>query len=399
MNFLNSFPPVAQSSLSPYFRPVLLSAASSAVAAVAIAIFTCFASLITAGTASITLPVTLCALFAAATVISMIALYLILRSKQAPPPTKPDSPIAPDLKQKNTPPVPFPSTKPDSIGASDPQLKTEPRALSPSNSSPTKSTTSSETDQPSTLSKLTLSANTGEPEAMYALGMHLLNDSEDKDVESAIKWLELADEKNYTGVKLFLSNYYFDKVAGYLEMSGALADEEEIAKLYMQAASKGHAEAQYEYAVCCLEGKGTDQNEEMALNWLIESSRQNFMPATLKLGLYFAVKDNPEDKEKGMDLIRQAAENKLASAEFTYGMGLKQGIAAAPNPQGGLEWIAKAANQNLTEAVIQLALCNYHGHGCPEDHSEALKLFKQAAVQGSEEAKNYISEFFPNEDV
>lgn len=365
MDFLNSFPPVAPSTQPPYLIPVIMTAVTSTIVAVASAIFISFASLASAGTASITLPLAVCALFATTAFVSIIALYLLLRKK----PQLPMTPV---------------STSPSSL----------------SNFSPTaKSPTSSETEKALSLSKLTLSANNGEPEAMYTLGMHLLKESDDKDVESALKWLELADEKNYAGVKLFLSNYYFDKTTDYLDRSGALADEEEIAKLYMQAASKGHAVAQYEYALCCLQGKGTVLDEETAIKWLKKSAKQTYMLAVLRLGLCFASKEAHEDKLKGINLIKKAAESKLAEAEYYYGMSLKQKIVAEPDHVAGLEWIKKAANQDLLGAIIQLALCFHKGEGCTKNHPEALKLFKRAAIQNPQQAEAYIHAYFPNEGL
>ena len=253
--------------------------------------------------------------------------------------------------------------------------------------------------EPSDLSKLTDAASGGNAEDQYKLGLHFMQDSHEKDTKVGLMWLELAAAQNHLEAKREVGQFYFEEAKNNILTKGAFVDEKEIADLYKLAAINGHAEAQYEFALCCEAGKGVEQDKNEMMNWLWEASAQGFTLAEFQLGIHYVLLDTPKDKKAGMDLLKKAAKKGYAAAQYTYGGGLQMGVGGEVDNKAGFKWIEKAANQGSAEAIALLGTCYYKGNGCEININKALELFKQAAVKGSPTAKNNIKHFFPHIDI
>lgn len=258
----------------------------------------------------------------------------------------------------------------------------------------------STTFKPTDLTKLCEAAKDGEVEAQYKLGLHFMKSGKDQGTKVGITWLELAAAQNHLESKRLVNQFYFDEAKQYIATSGALADEMEIARLLELAATKGHAEAQYEIALCYEVGKGVEQNESKMVHWLEAASAQGLTLAECKLGVHYVMSiSSTEKKERGMGLLKMAAEKNHSESQLAYGAFLQEGYGGVVDIDAGFSWIEKSANQENVEALNWLGLCYLNAKGCENDPSKALKLFKQAAVKGSISARNNIKTHFPKEEI
>lgn len=108
-------------------------------------------------------------------------------------------------------------------------------------------------------------------------------------------------------------------------------------------AQKGDPDAQFDLAMHCVYGRGTPQN----------------LPAAF-------------------ELVRRAANQNYAPAQYVFGVFHKYGIAVATNLTTADEWFQKAANQGYVPAKHETAIAaDSHGK-----RDEALKLLREAADNG-----------------
>ena len=119
----------------------------------------------------------------------------------------------------------------------------------------------------------------------------------------------------------------------------------------LQHANAGDAKAQFELALCYINGKGVDKNQALAFEWHEKSAEQGYVEAQFALGLYyfFGVDDTQTRK-----LISKWAVG-LSNKNITPTLELSANQAAIDNFQKGNSkfafiWFKKAAEQNHSES-------------------------------------------------
>jgi len=120
-------------------------------------------------------------------------------------------------------------------------------------------------------------------------------------------------------------------------------------QLYLQAAERGDAEAQFVAGGMLYQGQGTDPDRRNGFKWLLAAAEQG--------------KVSPES---------------LAIIGTMY-------LRGSTVPQNFLEakkWLAKAAEQGNLAAQNDLAYLYYNGFGGARDYKRALDLYEKAAFQG-----------------
>lgn len=121
-------------------------------------------------------------------------------------------------------------------------------------------------------------------------------------------------------------------------------------------AQSGDAEALYQLGVCYAQGKGVEQNYQMAGKMWLQAARQKHALSQMSLGILF---------EDGLDVTQN-----YAKAVQCYQI---------------------ASQQNLPEAKVRLAKMYYKGLGVEQDTQKAIALCIQAAEQGEPEAQFYLA--------
>ena len=127
-----------------------------------------------------------------------------------------------------------------------------------------------------------------------------------------------------------------------------------------QLASKGDLEARFKLARHYKLGDKVAQDLNKAIALYEENISENHMPSKYELGLLYLQPAHPkQDKEKGLSLIKEAAEPESDIMAFAnYGLGviyLEGAHTVAQNIPKGLSLIEKAASFNSTSAMRYLA--------------------------------------------
>lgn len=117
---------------------------------------------------------------------------------------------------------------------------------------------------------------------------------------------------------------------------------EEIAELYLQAATLGYAPAQNELGNCYAVGLGVEKNLEKAFSWYMQSAEQGFCDAQYNLARFF--------------------EQQSAKLSFL--------------------WMKKAAEQSSDKALFKIGEYYEHGHGTKKDYSLSKKYYSEAENAG-----------------
>ena len=129
------------------------------------------------------------------------------------------------------------------------------------------------------------------------------------------------------------------------------------AKLYLFAAEKGHADAQYMLARCYMTGRGIPESEKDMVKWMTKAAEQCHAKAQNELGLCYKL-----------------------------GKGVEKSDSVAA------KWFRKAAQQGNAEGQCNLGKCYEDGEGVEKSLETASEWYKRAAEQGYEEAKKYLND-------
>lgn len=79
---------------------------------------------------------------------------------------------------------------------------------------------------------------------------------------------------------------------------GGDSGERKAAPYYLQAAEKGHAEAQCDYAYLCYNGRGVKKDEKAAIYWYEKAAEQGYLYAFTCLTEIYQDKDGVQNYEK-----------------------------------------------------------------------------------------------------
>lgn len=169
------------------------------------------------------------------------------------------------------------------------------------------------------------------------------------------------------------------------------------AKLYQQAAVKGHPHAQYQLAWCFEHGRGLEVDVAEALKWYQVSAKQEDVAALTRLGeIYASGAIVPQDKDKASKFIQQAAiaewtqeaEYWLSKAPWAKGadlFGFAKSLKHPDVPQAinmAFHLYLRAAEVGYRDAQVVVAQWYEAGKGVSRDKQEARRWWRQAADQG-----------------
>lgn len=199
----------------------------------------------------------------------------------------------------------------------------------------------------------------------------------------------------------------------------------EALRLYTEAASSGHAEAQYLAGLFHLRGWGTIKNPQQGVEWLKQSADNGYNKAAVDLGrMYEKGRFVDQDKEEAIRWYLLAARNGSALSQRIVGQSYLLGAGVEKNIQTSLNWFRKSAlggnalamyylgfmykkglgiQKNYVKAVewfkkgglelnndqakYALGYMHYKGFGTDQDYEKAAKLFKQSANRGNKNAQ------------
>lgn len=167
-------------------------------------------------------------------------------------------------------------------------------------------------------------------------------------------------------------------------IEGALLQHIGTARDLVTAAKNGHAEAQYDLAMCFARGIGFARNSTQAARWYCGAAEQGHVLAQLALGNCYARGEGVlQDRAKAVRWYKLAAEQSNTEAQFNLGMCYLKGHGVAPSPPQGLRWLECAAGERDLNACYMLAVTLYWGEmGVPQDKASAKHWALVAARAG-----------------
>lgn len=225
-----------------------------------------------------------------------------------------------------------------------------------------------------------LAADQGHAEAMVELGrLYRFGDGVETNQAEAIRWFEkAADEKNSALARLNLGLLY--------ESDG---DQDRAFRYYLQAAEAGDSDAMAQVYLCYWTAKGVAADHAKAMEWLRKSAdAENPFGQCLMgyrcenpewVGSGPAWHQLPADLPGALEWYRKSAAQNWAGGQYHLGMMYLEGEAVAQDEARGLELIRAAADQNLGDALAELADLYARGVGEPRnDRDRPMALLERA---------------------
>lgn len=223
----------------------------------------------------------------------------------------------------------------------------------------------------------------GDPTAQHLMGMvYITGKGRPQNDEQALRWFREGADKGHVPSA--------HNLAVILERSpGALRDPASAQRWYRYAAERGFARSQANLGRWLVRSHET-LDEGRA--WLEKAEAQGEPLAKLELGLLMLNgKGVPRDDAKAAALIRQAAEGGERDAQYHLGVLYGAGRGFAKDDQEGHRWIRKAADAGSADAQYFLASVHAQGlFGERRDAAKAADLLRRAARQGHANAQHAL---------
>lgn len=179
----------------------------------------------------------------------------------------------------------------------------------------------------------------GDTQSQYELGMvYLEGKGVKKDLKKAAEYLTKAADLNYGPAQYQLSILYKNG-------TGVKKDIEKSEALFKLAVANQHPDALMVNGVTFFA-----RNDLTNAYWFVaKAAKQNHSPAQYFLAeMYHNGWGVKKDQRKALGLLKSAANNGLAEAQYTLGMAyLKRRYGLSFNDELGRTWLEKAANQNF----------------------------------------------------
>lgn len=174
-----------------------------------------------------------------------------------------------------------------------------------------------------------------------------------QDEKKAFEWLMKAAAQSHAGAQRLVSFKYYNG-------NGVDKDYKKSFEWMEKAAKGGDSEAQFFLFEKYASGEGTTKDTLKAFEWLQKAATQDFREAQLKLGnMYLSGSSTfklKQDKKKGFELIKKAAEKPLAIPHEQYLLGLLylHGTGTNKNINEATAWLHKAAADGHSLAKKEL---------------------------------------------
>lgn len=190
--------------------------------------------------------------------------------------------------------------------------------------------------------------------------------------------------------------------AYHMGLSGAAQDPARAEDCYEKAAAQGHAGAQFNLGLFCLQGRpkaGGAKDAAGALRWLELAAAQGDGGALFVLGdLYAGGSVVAADAARAFSYYLKGAEKGDARAQRAAASCYAVGQGTAVDEVQALRWLTAAAAQGDAEAMYNLAVFHSTGRGTPRDEAKAGELLRRSAEGGFAQAQYQLAQNARRED-
>ncbi|MDQ7057842.1 MAG: tetratricopeptide repeat protein [Ghiorsea sp.] len=225
-------------------------------------------------------------------------------------------------------------------------------------------------------------ANQGDYPAQHMLAlMHQRGQAVEKDPKLALVWLRKAASKGHADAQY--------------DLGRTLAQTDPVSALYwlQKAANSDHAQAGYMAAALMATQHDTKQkNVSDAWRWLYHGKQmdQPKVVYNLAIALHQGQLGLPETNFKYQTWLEQAARGGVTASQNDYAVDL---VLHRKSVKKAVFWLRKAA-QNDVKSQFNLGLIYARGDGITPDDDAAIQWWKQAAENDSARAKMMLGLFY-----
>jgi TPR repeat protein len=168
------------------------------------------------------------------------------------------------------------------------------------------------------------------------------------------------------------------------------------------AASDGHADAQFQYAITWMERRHSSALQ-VAISWFEKSAAQGYRAdqAYNNLGVLACVSKSYPDYKKAADWFQQSADRGNRCAQFhlwvlyTLGWGVKH------NDRQAAMYLQQSAEKGLPVAQQLLGVLYALGKGVPQDCEKAIEWLRRGRHEDDSSSQNYLARWlstFPDDE-
>lgn len=208
-----------------------------------------------------------------------------------------------------------------------------------------------------------------------------------KDDAEAVHWCRMAAEQGFDKAEGLLGHFY--------HMGLGVEKDERQARFWLEAASTGDAEAQYEIASLLVsENDENSAQAEEAVKWLHKAAEQGHAAAQYALGRsYMKGIGVKQDYHHGLKWLMLSARQDNPYAANYLGLAFRKGLGVVQDTGQAIRWYTRAAEEgNLRAAQFNLGRMYEAGVGVPKDSEMALRWYRKAAEQGHRESAQILAQ-------
>ena len=178
----------------------------------------------------------------------------------------------------------------------------------------------------------------------------------------------------------------------YSKGAGVKKDDKKAGVWWRKAAEQGHAISQGLLGHAYQEGVGVNKDPLQAVYWYRKSAEQGNVASQMSLALcYMGYADIPKDDAQAFYWWNKAAEQGQAMAQYWEGKCYANGVGVAKDDVKAFGWFKKAAEQNHAEAQLCVGYALYEGLGVSKDYSKAVYWLQKSVDNGESKANTYLS--------
>ncbi|XP_018554991.1 LOW QUALITY PROTEIN: death ligand signal enhancer [Lates calcarifer] len=213
-------------------------------------------------------------------------------------------------------------------------------------------------------------------------------DANDKD--------QLSDEERLTGATLNLRHVGDSSVPVILNIIGIESakseDYKEAFTCFLAAAQQGYSKAQFNVGVCYEKGRGVGKDREKALYYYQQAATGGHAQAQYryaKLLLTSGGQQSLEVLDTVIDLLQQAAAAGLTKAQVCLASVYSQ--ESVRDWSKSVQYLKMAAESGDDAALLFLGQCYESGLGVQQNLRIAIEFYRRAAQAGNRQAKSLLT--------
>lgn len=237
------------------------------------------------------------------------------------------------------------------------------------------------------LEEMTEKAEKGDTDAQYFLGTFYLSVVEEgKNQQKAVYWLQKAADGGNAEAQLRLGMMYAmgEKIP---------KDEKKAVSLVMQSAEQGFPMAQF-LLYCGYSEHEEDRQKYLRIKQQLDEDIRYFFDGILAFASAMRKQGITSDTQKAIDWLQKAAEQELVIAQDVLANRYAEGIDVERDDKKAAYWLEKVAQQGAPFAQNSLATMYANGQGVPQDYGKAVYWYQKAADQNDAYAQGNLGTIY-----